>query len=271
MTQQTRRPEGAPAWIDLATPDREGTHRFYGELFGWTFTDQGEEFGHYEMIRAPEAGDALVGGYMCSTGTTCPDGGPVPIEWSVYLTSHDLDATLARVPGAGGRAVMDPMPVGDQGTMTFVVDPAGTRVGLWQPGTLDGGDLPLAPGTPVWFEAMTTEFDASLAFYRDALGWDVHWTSGAPGSGEEWRYVTLGGGDGALAGLCDASAVIDTDPYWRVYLSTVDIDGDLTRIADLGASVLDGPMDSPFGRLATIRDPQGATFQLIQNPSNTPQ
>ena len=36
------------------------------------------------------------------------------------------------------------------------------------------------------------------------------------------------------------------------------------KLKELGGTVLDGPEDSPFGRLATVQDPQGASFQIIQ-------
>ena len=34
---------------------------------------------------------------------------------------------------------------------------------------------------------------------------------------------------------------------------------------DFGGKVLDGPEDSEFGRIATVADPEGATFQLHQD------
>ena len=32
-------PHGAPAWIDLSTPNTEGAKKFYTRLFGWDFED----------------------------------------------------------------------------------------------------------------------------------------------------------------------------------------------------------------------------------------
>lgn len=268
MTTTTTRPAGAIAWIDLGSHAIAGSRAFYGDLFGWTFEDQGAEYGNYHLIHA---GEALIGGLMSTVGMTCPEGGQVTTEWGVYLTTPDIAATLAQVPQAGGDVVMEAMPVGDRGQMAAIHDAGGAFVGLWQPGSVDGIDLPTTPGTPVWFEVMSTDFDAALPFYRDVLGWDVHWSAGSPDGGNEhgWRYVTHGAEDGALAGLCDAKGVVaeGTTAYWRIYLGTADIAQDLDRIPDLGGEILDGPVDSPFGRLATIRDPQGATFQLIQTPS----
>ena len=54
---------------------------------------------------------------------------------------------------------------------------------------------------------------------------------------------------------------------WSVYFGTDDTDAALVRIAELGGSVLEGAQDSPYGRLATVADPLGATFRVIQPPA----
>jgi predicted enzyme related to lactoylglutathione lyase len=66
--------EGAPCWVDVALPDLEAGRSFYGELFGWTFEDQGEEFGHYTLaFRDGKAAAGLM---------PAPDPA-VPIAWTV--------------------------------------------------------------------------------------------------------------------------------------------------------------------------------------------
>jgi uncharacterized protein len=40
----------------------------------------------------------------------------------------------------------------------------------------------------------------------------------------------------------------------------------LTKITSLGGSVIMGPDDTPFGRLAQAADPTGAVFKIIQQP-----
>ena len=54
--------------------------------------------------------------------------------------------------------------------------------------------------------------------------------------------------------------------FWRDYINVEDTDATATRVAELGGKVLAGPEDSPYGRIATVTDPEGATFQLQQNP-----
>lgn len=249
---------GSPAWVDLSTKDIDGAKTFYSTLFGWTFEDRGEEFGHYHyLLRDGQP----VGGLMSTVGMTCPEGGELPTEWGVYLTVPDIEAAARAVESTGGRMAVPAMPVGDAGSMGVALDPAGAVIGLWQPGDFAGFESSDAPGSPVWFESMSQDIDAAIPFYRNVFGWQIH---EMPGS---WRYVTNGPEASATAGLCDARGVVadGTGSYWRVYLSTADLDADLVRIPGLGGAVLDGPADSPYGRIATIADPQGATFQLIQS------
>lgn len=281
MTTQTRREldgdtfdtkavtpyrNGSPAWMDLSTPDMDGTMRFYSDLFGWQFVDQGPDFGHYHFILS---GSSVLGGLMSSVGMTCPSGGPIPTEWGVYLSVADLDEACAAAEKEGGHVVVSAMAVGDMGRMAMVIDAGGGVVGMWEPHSFAGFELPCTPGTQVWFEGMSLDFDAALTFYRNVFDWDVHWSSGGPDEDvrqdQRWRYVTHGAEETAEAGLGDARGVFadGEQSRWRIYLGTSNFDSNLRRIPELGGHVLDGPVDSPFGPLATIRDPQGGQFQLI--------
>ncbi len=271
MTATTR--AGHPVWMDLMTDDVEGAKTFYGELFGWEFADQGEDFGHYHLIIKD---GSPVGGLMTTMmdmngPTTEPTG---PTRWSVYLHSDDVAGVIERLDGTGATLVFGPMDVADQGRQAFLVDPAGAAFGLWQPDQMAGFDLTLTPGTPVWFECLSTDFDAALPFYRDVLGWDIAWMPGSaqekPGSsqekGEGFRYATNGAGDAAVCGLCDASEWLPegVPSFWRAYLAVEDADASAARAAELGGTVQAAPEDSPFGRFAQLADPQGGVFMINQ-------
>lgn len=261
-------PQGRPIWLDLMTRDVEGAKAFYGELFGWRFADQGEDFGHYHLI---SCGDGLVGGlmtsYMSPDGPTTEPSGPT--LWTVYLETGDMDAALAAVPGAGGQVVFGPMDIPGQGRQAMIVDAAGAHVGLWQPQGMDGFATPLTPGTPVWFEQLSTDLDAAIPFYRDVLGWEISWMAGsAEEPGQGFRYATNGEGQHAVAGLCDASQILPpgVPSFWRAYVGVADADATAARIRELGGQVHDQPADSPFGRFAQVADPQGAIFMINEEP-----
>ena len=47
-----------------------------------------------------------------------------------------------------------------------------------------------------------------------------------------------------------------------VYIEIEATDPTLEKVKELGGQVVDGPMDSPFGRCTTVADPAGAILQL---------
>jgi predicted enzyme related to lactoylglutathione lyase len=107
----------------------------------------------------------------------------------------------------------------------------------------------------------TRDYDASVAFYRTVFKWDTHAVSDVP----EFRYTTLGEGDGQLAGIMDASSFLpDGVPaHWSIYFGVDDTDAALAKIVELGGSIVQPAEDTPYGRLATAADPTGALFKLV--------
>ncbi|MBB1508403.1 VOC family protein [Tessaracoccus sp. MC1756] len=251
MTDTTLK--GAPIWVELYAQDLPKAQAFYGSLFGWRFDNSGEEYGNYHMIMRA---DEVVGGAMVQQ----PDMG-IP-TWCIYLRTDDIRAMTERARQAGGEIHVEPMEIPGQGTMAFLSDSTGAALGAWQSDTvaIQAKDK---PGAPVWFELMTGNYDAALEFYRDVFQWDVQPVGD---QGMEWQYATNGQGDDAVAGLCDASEFVPSKvpvSYWRVYFSVADTDEAIGRIQELGGRLVDGPMDSPNGRVATVEDDQGVQFQIV--------
>lgn len=248
---------GAPRWIDLTTTDKDQAKAFYGGLFGWTFTDGGPEFGHYTTVSSDGAD---IGGLMGKM----PEMGPIPDLWAVYLGIEDAAATVAAARERGADVIVEPMDVGDLGVMAVVSDPGGAAVGLWQSKSYAGMEAVARPGAPAWFEVMSKDYEPTVAFYREVLGW----RTATMADGEEFRYTTLGEGDEATAGICDASTFLpdEAPSHWRVYFAVTNTESVLERARELGGSVIDGPEDTPFGRMATLADDQGATF-LVAGPT----
>lgn len=254
------RPHGTPCWLDLGVNDVATSSAFFTQLFGWTLEDQAPQPGHYALIRS---GDALVGGFMDMGGHTDPDGAPIPSAVHLYLAVDDIDAAYAKALALGGTGVIAPSDADALGRFAWLLDPTGATIQLWQAGSLEGFDTPGTAGTPVWYELMTQDYDAAVAFYRDAFGFDIVPMAGAEEG--DMRYATNGAGDGASSGICDASSFLPTEvgSFWRVYFAVDDCDAAAGRARELGGTVVDGPFDSPFGKLATVASPEGAQFQII--------
>ena len=262
------RPTGTTTWLDLGSTDLSAAKAFYTDLFGWTFDDAGEELGHYHMIRNR---GALVGGAMDISGMTCPQGRPLPSEWTVYLAVDDVDARVTKAETAGAHVMVPAADAGPAGRFAIVLDPVGSPVGLWQAGDTEGYEFTAETGSPVWFEVMTHDLDTAAGFYTDVL--EAHLVPmNEPMEDDSFRYLTNGPGDEATWGMGDATGVIpEGEGGWRIYLAVDACDAAVTRVEELGGRLLDGPVDSPFGRIATVADPIGATFQICAMSESTPE
>lgn len=117
--------------------------------------------------------------------------------------------------------------------------------------------------------------DASLAFYRDTLGFEVRKDVGQG----KMRWITVG-----PAGRPDTSIVLEppaTDPaitddergtivsmmdkgtYARLTLATADLDGVFARLQAGDAEVVQEPIDQPYGvRDCAFRDPAGNLIRI---------
>ena len=119
--------------------------------------------------------------------------------------------------------------------------------------------------------------DASLAFYRDTLGFEVRNDVGYGGM----RWITVGPpGQPDVAvvleppvvdpGVSDAERRTVTEmmakgTFARIVLATDDLDGVFARIARCGAEVMQEPTEQPHGiRDCAFRDPAGNLIRINQ-------
>jgi uncharacterized protein len=253
VPQRDSAPVGAPCWVDLFTSDPEKSRAFYGQLFGWTAEEAGEEYGGYINFQK----DGLsVAGCMRNDGQS-----GMPDLWSVYLATDDAQATTDVAVANGGGVLVPAMKVMELGSMAVVTDAGQAAIGAWQPGLHRGFHVLGEPGTPTWFELHTRDYDASVRFYREVFKWDTYVTGDTP----EFRYTTLGQGDAMLAGIMDATAFLPegVPAHWSVYFGVDDADAALATVVDLGGSVVVPAEDTPYGRLAQAADSTGALFKLV--------
>ena len=138
--------------------------------------------------------------------------------------------------------------------------PPDAAIAAWQPGTHPGFTTLAEPGAPAWFELHTRDHAAAIRFYEGVFGWDTTVVSDS----DEFRYSTFGEEDDALAGVMDRSAdLAEGEQHWAVYFQVEDSDAAVAQVVELGGSVLEPPVDTPYGRLARVADPTGAAFRLI--------
>jgi len=123
-----------------------------------------------------------------------------------------------------------------------------------------------------------TDAEASVAFYRDVLGFEVRKDVGY----EQMRWVTVGPvgqPDTAIVltppavdpGISDAerSTILELmakGSYGGIVLATPDVDAAFAEIEAKGADVVQEPIDQPYGiRDCAFRDPAGNMVRLQQS------
>lgn len=248
--------EGAPCWADATLPDLAAGQRFYGELFGWTFQDQGEEFGHYTMALHDGKNAAALMAKMDPS---------MPTAWGVHFAAADAAKTAAKITEAGGQVVFGPDTVGDIGVMLGAVDPGGSSFGVWQAGEHIGFDTAEdESGAFCWTENHTRDADAVDAFYQAVFGYGAQQV----GDGVDFDYKVWSLPDdpeGQVAGRMRHGDDLPADvpSAFQTYFTVDDCDAAAATVQRLGGRVLTAPEDSPFGRMAVVADDQGASFAII--------
>lgn len=246
-------PAGTPCWVDIAVPDLTAATEFYGAVMGWTFVDSGEEFGHYHIAQTNGKAAAAIGPAM-------EEGQPT--VWTVYLASDDADATAKLVGENGGTVLFPPMDIPGNGRMSVAVDASGAAFGIWQAAGMIGTEIVNEPGSLTWTDARLTDAEAGKAFYSAVFGYTYQPIPGAPDD-----YGTFHTGGDPLGGMGGMMGGPDGTPaHWLAYFSVADADAAIAAAEQGGGTVVMPAEGTPFGRMAVLTDPFGATFAVIKTP-----
>ena len=259
MTTRDVVPAGAPVWADLWTSDVDRSRAFYSELFGWEAGDPDPDFGGYFMF--------LRNGVPVAGGMGDMPDAKADNSWKTYFHTSDAAKVAAAVTAAGGTTHFEPMAVGDLGTQVVFSDPTGGVAAAWQPNTFHGFAELEVPGTPSWFELHTRDHAGELAFYHEAFGWDFDFVSDS----DEFRYAMVRNPDGGMgmAGAMDNRNDLPegAPSVWSIYWEVASVDDTIATAITLGGTSVSPAEDTPYGRLAVMTDPTGATFSLRTSPS----
>lgn len=267
---------GVPCWIDSSHPDPEAALPFYTGLFGWEFENvmpEGSEV-RYFMGRI-RGGDAAAVGSI-------PEGAPSIPTWNTYVWVGSAEEAVSKARDAGGTVAMEPFDVMDSGRMAVLVDPEGAAFCVWQAKDHKGARVVNEHGSLNFNGLVTRDPEGAKAFYGSVFGWKtlalasgVAWT--LPGYGEHLeeaspglrgQMAAMGAPDGFIDVVATLNPIADDDPetpaHWSVTFAVDDADATVARAGELGGSIVAGPFEAPWSRMAIIKDPQGASFIASQ-------
>ena len=108
------------AHIEIPTVNAGETGAFYGDVFDWQIETNLEH--NYVTFQS----EGVRGGFVGPEAPTYK-----PDRLLVYLTSEDIDATLATVEAHGGKTVLPKTEIPHVGWWAVFSDPAGNHLGLF--------------------------------------------------------------------------------------------------------------------------------------------
>ena len=123
---------GKVVHFEIPADENERAQAFYREAFEW------------QMMPVPGMGYT-----MMMTGPTDPEHGPTDAGFingglferspefpgkgpNIVIDVPSVDEALRKVEAAGGKAVMERIPVGDMGFTGYFTDTEGNLLGLWE-------------------------------------------------------------------------------------------------------------------------------------------
>jgi uncharacterized protein len=240
---------GTFCWADLGTTDADAAKAFYTGVFGWEPVDApAGEAGTYTTFKL-EGSDVAA---MYEMGEE--ERASLTPHWSSYVSVEDVDSLAPRVLELGGEVLAHPFDVMQSGRMTALRDPTGATVHLWQPREQAGAGRVNDAGCMVWNELATPDPARARDFFSELLGWTLE--------PEESGYGVIMNRGALNGGIRPPQNGEPT--HWLVYFTVASLDDAITKIRDGGGTVIAGPLETPVGRVAAVRDPQGAAFALFE-------
>lgn len=243
-------PQGAVCWIDMLLSGQSEALKFYQPLLGWSGQPDPQDPTAYAVQTV--RGKAVAGiGKM-------PESEPL-MPWTGYFAVTDLDAAVARISANGGTVVVGASEAAGHGRFAHGADPAGAHFGLWEAGPFPGFEIWGEPGCMGWLELVTTEGKRSADFYAALLE-----CTAEPMEAMAESYWTLQADGQPRAGIFQVDEA--RKPYWRPYFLVQNPDEVAAAAQAAGARLVNPPTDTPFGRMATLNDPNGLEIQISSIP-----
>jgi uncharacterized protein len=243
-----------PVWVDLASSDPRKSRDFYSKVFGWKVeVTEDPQYGGYGLAKIDGRDVAGIGGKMS------PE---MADAWTLYIGSADAAEAARKVETAGGKVVVPPFEVGDQGRMSVFQDPAGAFIAVWEIAAM-GGFQAEGANAYGWAELNARNVETALPFYRDVFGWTARSTEMGEGQ-PPYNEFQLDGESIAGAWEMNATVPAEVPSYWMVYFAVDDVDATYQTALGNGGTEMLPPQDFPGGRFAIINDPLGAMFGILR-------
>ncbi|HEY7450258.1 MAG TPA: VOC family protein [Vicinamibacterales bacterium] len=259
MSVITAHAAGTFCWPELSTTDVSSAKKFYTALLGWQPDDMPmPEGGAYTMLKV--GGNDV--GAMASMQEAQKKAG-VPAHWMSFVAVTDADQTVQKAVALDGILLVGPFDVMEAGRMAVIKDPTGAIFSIWQAKAHPGATRIDEVGALCWTELYTGDMQKAIAFYTGLFDWTAKPMENSP---TPYTLFHFKGQDKMAGGAMEITKEMQgMPPHWLPYFQVDDTDIIVARAKELGGNVVVPAMDIPnVGRMATLADPQGAAFAVVQ-------
>ena len=111
-------------WFEIGTDDPAAVERFYGDVFGWTYSSDRDSEA-YRFVTTP-AENSIKGGIQ-------PTGGKAPNYAIFYVLVEDVAATVRKAEAAGGKVLVPTTKTPDGLVFAHLLDTSGNQFGVFTP------------------------------------------------------------------------------------------------------------------------------------------
>jgi predicted enzyme related to lactoylglutathione lyase len=131
-----------------------------------------------------------------------------------------------------------------------------------------------SPGKIIWRDLLTNDPAASQRFYGELFGWEFESVGEASNLRSNSAYTLIRHNGRLIGGMVDTLALNGRDDIsqWVVLMAVEDLDARTKAVTENGGEVIAPPTDlQARGRLALIRDAEGALLGLLETRDGDPQ
>ena len=230
-------------WFEQQSTQPQKACDFYSALFGWQVQTMDMGNGPYHVM--DNQGESESG-----ITTAAKTAG-----WTPYFSVADVDAHQKSAQKLGATIIAPAFDLDQVGRISVLQEPSGAVFALFAAQKGDGEDRPSRENGFHWTELWSKDAEASMAFFRDLLGYKAEKMPSPKGV-----YYTMLSKDGPRLGITTSDKASSFLPYVRVAAC----DDSVAHGIKLGAVPTIPAMDMPgVGRFAAMLDPTGAQIGVI--------
>jgi predicted enzyme related to lactoylglutathione lyase len=148
-----------------------------------------------------------------------------------------------------------------------------TSMNINLPSVTDSPTGERSPGKIIWRDLLTNDPAASQRFYGELFGWTFENIGTASNLKSDSAYALIRHNGKLIGGMIDTIALNNQDDIsqWVILMSVEDIDTRMKAVTSSGGKVMTPPTDlQDRGRLAVIRDAEGALVGLLETRDGDP-